>query len=154
MEQKNDFKPLTKDEVLSDAYASYNQDKIKIINNILSKINENNREKAKTLIDDWDQFRYLHSDIYDLEHCFSTADKIEYLEFNSKEEAEEYFSKRNEVINLFFIISKDSEKITMEECIDILQSVSAKQSEDGDLLWDTLYKRDSSFLRMLVQFAK
>ena len=66
MEQKNDFNPLTTDEVLADAYASYNQDKIKIINNILSKINENNCEKAKTLIDDWNQFRSLHSDIYDL----------------------------------------------------------------------------------------
>lgn len=153
MDQIKNFKPLTTDEVLADAYGIYNKDKIKIVNNILSKVNENKREKAKTLIDDWNQFRFLHSDIYDLEHCFAVAKKIEYLEFNSKEEAEAYFYKQNEIINLFLIISKDSEEITMKECSDILQSVSAKQSEDGDSLWDAFYIKDAGFLRMLVQFA-
>ena len=136
MDQIKKIKPLSTDEVLADAYGIYNKDKIKIVNNILSKVNENKRKKAKTLIDDWNQFRFLHSDIYDLEHCFAVAKKIEYLEFNSKEEAEAYFYKQNEIINLFLIISKDSEEITMKECSDILQSVSAKQSEDGDSLWD------------------
>lgn len=115
-------------------YGLYNKDKIRIIKSILSKINEENREKAKALIDDWSLFRFTHSDVYDLEHCFSTADKIEYLALNSKEEDAACFSKQKEVINLFLVISKNADEIIMEEVGEILQSVFEKQTEDGDLL--------------------
>lgn len=134
IEEFKNFTPLTTDEVLSEGYGLYNKDKIRIIKSILSKINEENREKAKALIDDWSLFRFTHSDIYDLEHCFSTADKFEYLALNSKEEAAACFSKQKEVINLFLVISKNDDEIIMEEVGEILQSVFEKQTEDGNLL--------------------
>ena len=153
MEEIKNFEPLTTDEILTDAYGSYNKDVIKIKSSILSKINETEREKAKTLIEDWEQNSSLHSDIYDLENAFSKADKIEYLDFNSKEAAAVYFSKQNSIKNLFIVISQNADEITMVEVSDILKSVMAKkQSEDGELLWDAFYKANASFLRLLVQF--
>ena len=119
------------------------------------KINEQEREKAKILIEDWEENRYLHSDIYDLENAFSKADKIEYLEFNSKEDAAVYLSGQNKIKNLFIVISQSVEEITMAEVSELLKAVITKQqSEDADLLWDAFYKADASFIRMLIQFAE
>ena len=101
MEEIKIITPLTTDEVLTNAYGSYNKAVIKIKSSILLKINEQEREKAKILIEDWEENRYLHSDIYDLENAFSKADKIEYLEFNSKEDAAVYLSGQNKFKNLF-----------------------------------------------------
>ena len=75
MEEIKIITPLTTDEVLTNAYGSYNKAVIKIKSSILLKINEQEREKAKILIEDWEENRYLHSDIYDLENAFSKADK-------------------------------------------------------------------------------
>lgn len=155
MEEIKIITPLTTDEVLTNAYGSYNKAVIKIKSSILLKINEKEREKAKILIEDWEENRYLHSDIYDLENAFSKADKIEYLEFNSKEDAAVYLSGQNKFKNLFIVISQSVEEITMAEVSELLKAVMTKQqSEDADLLWDAFYKADASFIRMLIQFAE
>ena len=155
MEEIKIITPLTTDEVLTNAYGSYNKAVIKIKSSILLKINEQEREKAKIMIEDWEENRYLHSDIYDLENAFSKADKIEYLEFNSKEDAAVYLSGQNKIKNLFIVISQSVEEITMAEVSELLNAVITKQqSEATDLLWDAFYKADASFIRMLIQFAE
>ena len=88
---KTEHKPLTTDEILSNAYGDYCKDVLEITKKILSKVKENNREKARVFLDDYLHNGPVHTSVYDLENCFSDKTEIEYLEFNSADEAEVYF---------------------------------------------------------------
>ncbi len=147
--------PLTTDEILSDAYGdSYReQERLK---RFLQRINECNREKARELLFDYLNKGEVHTDIVDLECCFSKTDEIEYLEFNSKEEAAQYLSEHGKIKSMLIVISNASEdEMTMAEIADVINQIGGKdlfQNPDNyEMYFSTISKSHQNFIRMLVQ---
>ena len=117
---------------------------------LLAKMKESSRIKAEKLIHDFLYEGEMHADIYDLEHCFADAQVIEYLEFDSKEEAGAYFSNQKQTKNLILVISQ-AEEMLMPEVAEITQAI--KTNNDADLFFSFVYKNDSSLIRILLQSA-
>lgn len=63
-----------------------NEHTVKIPEKILSKITGDKQEKARDVLNDY-LYGYIHTNVYDVENCFSDDAEIEYLEFDSAEEA-------------------------------------------------------------------
>ncbi len=128
-------------------YIKTEKEKIDIL---LAKMKENSRAKAEKLIHDFLYEGEMHTDIYDLEYCFADAQVIEYLEFDSKEEAAAYFSNQKQIKNLVLVISQ-AEEMLMTEVAEITQAI--KTNNDVDILFSLVYKNDSSLIRILLQSA-
>lgn len=125
-----------------------NNESKQIIEKVLSKVKEGSRIKAEKLIHDFLYEGEIHTDVYDLEHCFADAQVIEYLEFDSKEEAGAYFSNQKQTKNLILVISQ-AEEMLMTEVAEITQAI--KTNNDADILLSLVEKNDSSLIRILVQ---
>lgn len=69
-----------------EAVSSNNGHTVKIPEKILSKIMGDKQEKARDVLNDY-LYGNIHTDVYDVENCFSDDAEIEYLEFDSAEEA-------------------------------------------------------------------
>ena len=109
-------------------------EEIKITEKLISKIKANDHEKAKCLLDECLHKGIVHLDIYDVEHCLSGENEIVYLEFNSIEEAVDYFSNRRKLNGLLVVISQDDDGIEMIELAEILNSISKAAGLDDDAI--------------------
>lgn len=146
--------PLTTDEIFSRAYGDYYREEIKITEKLLSKINVNDREKAKCLLDVCLHNGIVHLDIYDVEHCLSGKNEVVYLEFNSKEDAVGYFSNKGKLNGLLVVIYEGDDGIEMIELAEILNSISKATGLDDEaiMLHQVVSKYPAGALRILVQF--
>ena len=147
---KTEHEPLTTDEILSNAYGDYCKDVLEITKNILSKVKEDNREKARVFMDDYLHNGPVHTSVYDLEYCFSDTTEIEYLEFNSADEAEVYFSNKDKIQKLVIVISEGDEELTMLEISNIIAKIKRQEPETLEILFNTVSKAPAGFLRMLI----
>ena len=129
-------------------------EEIKITEKLISKIKANDRKKAKCLLDECLHKGIVHLDIYDVEHCLSGENEIVYLEFNSIEEAVDYFSNRRKLNGLLVVISQDDDGIEMIELAEILNSISKAAGLDDDaiMLHQEVSKSPAGALRLLLQF--
>ena len=129
-------------------------EEIKITEKLISKIKANDHEKAKCLLDECLHKGIVHLDIYDVEHCLSGENEIVYLEFNSIEEAVDYFSNRRKLNGLLVVISQDDDGIEMIELAEILNSISKAAGLDDDaiMLHQEVSKSPAGALRLLLQF--
>ena len=69
-----------------EAVSGNNGHTVKVPEKILSKITGDKQEKARDVLNDY-LYGNIHTDAYDVENCFSDDAEIEYLEFDSAEEA-------------------------------------------------------------------
>ena len=146
---KTEHEPLTTDEILSNAYGDYCKDVLEITKNILSKVNEDNREKARVFLDDYLHNGPVHTSVYDFEECFSDMTEIEYLEFNSADEAEDYFSNKDKITKIIVVISEGDEELTMIEISNIIAKIKRQEPETLEILFNTVSKAPAGFLRVL-----
>ena len=129
-----------------------NKDVLDITKIILSKINETNREKARVFLDDYLHNGPIHTSVYDLENCFSDTTEIEYLEFNSADEAEVYFSNKDKIQKLVVVISEGDEELTMIEISNIITKIKRQEPETTEILFNTVSKAPAGFIRVLIEF--
>ena len=104
----------------------YDKYEAETIEKLLSRVRECDRDNAKELIYHCINDSIIHIEICDIDNCFSDAAEIEYLEFNTVEEAEPLFSKRGPIKALLVVISagKDDE-LTMLEVQNCLNRLEA-----------------------------
>lgn len=123
---------------------------------VLSRVNEVDRKKAFAMINDSLGTECLiQLELEDYQECFRNNDEILYLEFDSSEEAELYFSKQRKINRAIILLSGN--ELTMREVADCVKALTVNTPQDSDyeLFWcDVVSKKELKFLRMLVQFGK
>lgn len=147
---------LTANEKLSSERIDYDKYEAETIEKLLSRVRECDRDKAKELIYHCINDSIIHIEICDIDNCFSDAAEIEYLEFNTEEEAEPLLSKRGPIKALLVVISagKDDELTMLEvqNCLNRLEAACGQKLESDKLIWSQIQKAPVGYLHMLVQF--
>ena len=137
-----------------------------IIEKLLSRVKEADRQKAKDLLNDSLNNGLIHLTVGDIEDCFFEASEIEYLEFSSEQLAEQTaradspFIKINGKIKnmLVGISSGDDEEMTMQEVGNCIKSIergiekaSGQKQEPDKMYWSMVQKEPAGFIRLLIQ---
>lgn len=134
----------------------YDKYEAETIEKLLSRVKECDRDNAKELIYHCINDSIIHIEICDIDNCFSDAAEIEYLEFNTVEEAEPLLSKRGPIKALLVVISagKDDELTMLEvqNCLNRLEAACGQKLESDKLIWSQIQKAPVGYLHMLVQF--
>lgn len=140
-----------------EAVSDNNGHTVKVPEKILSKITGDKQEKARDVLNDY-LYGNIHTDAYDLENCFSDDAEIEYLEFDSAEEAGISLGDEGEkgkIKALLIVISeKKGNELKMNELLEILKSLSQKTGlniERSEMLYNVVSESSARFLRLLVQ---
>lgn len=112
------------------------------------------RDNAKELIYHCINDSIIHIEICDIDNCFSDAAEIEYLEFNTVEEAESHLSKRGAIKDLLLVISSNDELTLSEvqDCLIRIEFASGQKLEPDKFIWSQIQKAPVGYLHMLVQF--
>lgn len=143
-------------EKLSSERIDYDKYEAETIEKLLSRVKECDRDNAKELIYHCINDSIIHIEICDIDNCFSDAAEIEYLEFNTVEEAESHLSKRGPIKALLVVISagKDDELTMLEvqNCLNRLEAACGQKLESDKLIWSQIQKAPVGYLHMLVQF--
>lgn len=147
---------IAANEKLSSERIDYDKYEAETMEKLLSRVKECDLDNAKELIYHCINDSIIHIEICDIDNCFSDAAEIEYLEFNSVEDAEPLLSKRGPIKALLVVISagKDDE-LTMREvhnCLIRIESASGQKLESDKLIWSQIQKAPVGYLHMLVQF--
>ena len=137
-----------------------------IIEKLLSRVKEADRQKARELLNDSLNNGLICLSLDDVEDCFFETSEIEYLEFSSEQLAEQTaradspFIKINGKIKnmLVGILSGDDEEMTMQEvgnCIksieNCIEKTSGQKQEPDKMYWSMVQKEPAGFIRLLVQ---
>lgn len=134
----------------------YDKFEAETIQKLLSRVKECDRENAKVLLEDCLNKGIIQLELCEVDDCFSDATEIEYMEFNTVQEAEPLLSKRGTIKALLVVISSgiDSE-LTMFEVqnsLKLIETASGQKLEPEKMFWSTVQKTPAGFMRMLVQF--
>lgn len=128
-----------------------------ILKTVLSRVNEVDRKKSFELINtSLGTDCLIQLELEDYQECFRNNDEILYLEFDSSEEAELYFSKQRKIKGGILLLSHENE-LTMSEVVDCVKALTVNTPQDSDykLFWSHMVsKKELKFFRMLVQFEK
>ena len=156
---------IAANEKLSSERIDYDKYEAETMEKLLSRVKECDRDNAKELIYHCINDSIIHIEICDIDNCFSDAEnarieieetEIEYLEFNSVEDAEPLLSKRGPIKALLVVISagKDDELTMLEvqDCLIRIESASGQKLESDKLIWSQIQKAPVGYLQMLVQF--
>lgn len=134
----------------------YDKYEAETIEKLLSRVKDCDRDNAKELIYHCINDSIIHIEICDIDNCFSDAAEIEYLEFNTVEEAESHLSKRGAIKDLLLVISSgQNDELTLPEvqdCLIRIESASRQKLEPDKLIWSQIQKAPVGYLHMLVQF--
>ena len=134
----------------------YDKYEAETIDNLLIRIKECDRDKAKMLIYHCINDNLITLDICDIEDCFSDAAEIEYLEFADIQAAESLLSKRGAIKDLLLVISSgENDELTLLEvqnCLIRIESASGQRLEPDKLIWSQAQESPAGYLQMLVQF--
>lgn len=137
-----------------------------IIEKLLSRVKEADRQKARELLNDSLNNGLICLSLDDVEDCFFEASEIEYLEFTSAQLAEQtaradspFIKINGKIKNMLVVISSgDDEEMTMQEvgnCIKSIENCIEKatgQKQDPDkMYWSMVQKEPAGFIRLLVQ---
>lgn len=140
-----------------EAVSGNNGHTVKVPEKILSKITGDKQEKARDVLNDY-LYENIHTDVYDVENCFSDDAEIEYLEFDSAEEAGlslgDEGEKRKIKALLIVISEKKGNELKMNKLLEILNSLSQKTGLDierPEMLYNVVSESPARFLRLLVQ---
>lgn len=140
-----------------EAVSGNNRHTVKVPEKTLSKITGDKQEKARDVLNDY-LYGNIHTDVYDVENCFSDDAEIEYLEFDSAEEAGLSLGDKGEkgkIKALLIVISeKKGNELKMNELLEILKSLSQKTGLDferPEMLYNVVSESPARFLRLLVQ---
>lgn len=147
---------IAANEKLSSERIDYDKYEAETMEKLLSRVKECDRDNAKELIYHCINDSIIHIEICDIDNCFSDAAEIEYLEFNSVEDAEPLLSKRGPIKALLVVISagKDDELTMLEvqDCLNCLEAACGQKLESDKLIWSQIQKAPVGYLHMLVQF--
>lgn len=134
----------------------YDKYEAETIDNLLTRIKDDDRDKAKELIYHCINDNIITLDICDIDDCFSDAAEIEYLEFADIQQAEAVLSKRGAIKDLLLVISSgENDELTLLEvqnCLIRIESASGQRLEPDKLIWSQTQKSPAGYLQMLVQF--
>ena len=134
----------------------YDKYEAETIDNLLTRIKDDDRDKAKELIYNCINDNIITLDICDIDDCFSDAAEIEYLEFADIQQAEAVLSKRGAIKDLLLVISSgENDELTLLEvqnCLIRIESASGQRLEPDKLIWSQTQKSPAGYLQMLVQF--
>lgn len=134
----------------------YDKYEAETIDNLLTRIKDDDRDKAKELIYHCINDNIITLDICDIDDCFSDAAEIEYLEFADIQQAEAVLSKRGAIKDLLLVISSgENDELTLLEvqnCLIRIESASGQRLEPDKLIWSQIQKAPLGYLHMLVQF--
>lgn len=134
----------------------YDKYEAETIDNLLIRIKECDRDKAKMLIYHCINDNLITLDICDIDDCFSDAAEIEYLEFADIQTAESLLSKRGAIKDLLLVISSgENDELTLPEvqnCLIRIESASGQRLEPDKLIWSQAQESPVGYLQMLVQF--
>ena len=134
----------------------YDKYEAETIDNLLIRIKECYRDKAKELIYHCINDNIITLDICDIDDCFSDAAEIEYLEFADIQAAESLLSKRGAIKDLLLVISSgENDELTLLEvqnCLIRIESASGQKLEPDKLIWSQAQESPAGYLQMLVQF--
>ena len=117
----------------------YDKYEAETIDNLLTRIKDDDRDKAKELIYNCINDNIITLDICDIDDCFSDAAEIEYLEFADIQAAESLLSKRGAIKDLLLVISSgENDELTLLEvqnCLIRIESASGQRLEPDKLIW-------------------
>ena len=134
----------------------YDKYEAETIEKLLTRVKECNRDKAKELIYHCINDNLITLDICDIDHCFSDAAEIEYLEFADIQAAESHLSKRGAIKDQLLVISSgQNDELTLPEvqdCLIRIESASGQRLEPDKLIWSQTQESPVGYLQMLVQF--
>lgn len=134
----------------------YDKYEAETIDNLLTRIKDDDRDKAKELIYHCINDNIITLDICEIEDCFSDAAEIEYLEFADIQQAEAVLSKRGAIKDLLLVISSgENDELTLLEvqnCLIRIESASGQRLEPDKLIWSQAQESPVGYLQMLVQF--
>lgn len=134
----------------------YDKYEAETIDNLLARIKDDDRDKAKELIYHCINDNIITLDICDIDDCFSDAAEIEYLEFADIQAAEPLLSKRGAIKDLLLVISSgENDELTLLEvqnCLIRIESASGQKLEPDKLIWSQAQESPAGYLQMLVQF--
>lgn len=134
----------------------YDKYEAETIDNLLTRIKDDDRDKAKELIYHCINDNLITLDICDIDDCFSDAAEIEYLEFADIQTAESHLSKRGAIKDLLLVISSgENDELTLLEvqnCLIRIESASGQKLEPDKLIWSQAQESPVGYLQMLVQF--
>ena len=134
----------------------YEKYEAETIEKLFLRVKECDRENTKVLLDDCLNNGIIQLELCDFDECFSEATEIEYMEFNTVEEAETFLSKRGRIKTLLLLISYgQEEELTMLEvadCLKRIETASGQKPEPEKIFWSQVQKAPARFIRMLVQF--
>lgn len=134
----------------------YDKYEAETIDNLLTRIKDDDRDKAKELIYHCINDNIITLDICDIDDCFSDAAEIEYLEFADIQTAESLLSKRGAIKDLLLVISSgENDELTLPEvqdCLIRIESASGQRLEPDKLIWSQAKESSVGYLQMLVQF--
>ena len=134
----------------------YDKYEAETIDNLLTRIKDDDRDKAKELIYHCINDNIITLDICDIDDCFSDAAEIEYLEFADIQTAESLLSKRGAIKDLLLVISSgENDELTLLEvqnCLIRIESASGQRLEPDKLIWSQAQESPVGYLQMLVQF--
>ena len=137
-----------------------------IIEKLLSRVKDSDRQKARELLDDCLNNGLICLSLDDVEDCFFDAFEIEYLEFTSAQLAEQtaravspFIKINGKIKNMLVVISSgDDEEMTMQEVGNCIKSIemgiekaSGQKQEPDKMYWSMVQKEPAGFIRLLVQ---
>ncbi len=147
------FTPLTTDEILSHIYGNQNDEDTQFLEKILSKIPSSERVKAKTAIEDFLNNSGIMADIYYLD-CFLQNEKpLEYAEFSSLQDANDYLSKSKKILNIVLILLDDMEMLDVKALVDLVEEHAANKETSilATSSCDYSIEENKKLLRILIQ---
>lgn len=137
-----------------------------IIEQLLSRVKDSDRQKARELLNDSLNNGLIHLTVGDIEDCFFEASEIEYLEFSSEQLAEQtaradspFIKINGKIKNMLVVISSgDDKELTMLEvgnCIksieNCIEKATGQKQEPDKMYWSMVQKEPAGFIRLLVQ---
>ena len=143
-----------------------NEYKSSIIEKILSKVKDSDRQKTIELLDDCLNNGLICLSLDDVEDCFFESSEIEYLEFTSEQLAEQtaradspFIKINGKIKNMLVVISSgDDEEMTMQEvgnCIksieNCIEKATGQKQEPDKMYWSMVQKEPAGFIRLLFQ---
>ncbi|MBR1639495.1 MAG: hypothetical protein IJ688_08930 [Treponema sp.] len=153
-------------ENLKDDHCDYNEYESSIIEQLLSRVKDSDRQKARELLNDSLTNGLICLSLDDVEDCFFEASEIEYLEFTSAQLAEQtaradspFIKINGKIKNMLVVISSgDDEEMTMLEvsnCVkeieNSIESATGQKQEPDKMYWSMVQKEPAGFIRLLVQ---
>ncbi len=153
-------------ENLNDDNSDYKEYERVSLEELLSRVKEADRQKARELLDDCLNNGLICLSLDDVEDCFFESSEIEYLEFTSEQLAEQtaradspFIKINGKIKNMLVVISSGQDKeLTMLEvsnCVkeieNCIEKATGQKQEPDKMYWSMVQKEPAGFIRLLVQ---